>query len=451
MSGHWNHYFSSYDNITTVIQNDPSIEQIAFPMTDEMLNDASIRLMHFPEEMDWLQRKGMSNFDMQCRYDTEAVGISYLSPIGNQCGCGMSEFQPTFSYWSYEDNNSSDLVDGEGNYKFMKNSPSVRLARRFAMRNQTVCFVGDSVDWQLYNGFKNNLHRAETLHKKKCGSSFLNISSTEYPAQYSTNGTMEDRKHRKRMGDGFWMLMNQVRETTVLFHDTLDEFRFRYLQHYKYAPWTYEYMNSCDVIMMNQALHYRLPLPNEELSNDVMAAITYLANYTATNDKVAIWRSALPVHFDTPTGHYHDNPVACVSHNDTYILQEGNELQEYTKVHKQAFAELCQTDTSSCGQLTHTCTVDTKSTDLFTVHAFWVANNMTEELELHENDEAIVTGTIHNWPLFDLFNTPMWHASLYVPGCCDCTHFCYIPALFEEAFKRLDLILSAVTSSHPGN
>jgi hypothetical protein len=92
------------------------------------------------------------------------------------------------------------------------------------------------------------------------------------------------------------------------------------------------------------------------------------------------------------------------------MLQEGNELQEYMKTHKKAFAKLCQTDTSSCGQMTHTCTVDTKSTVLFTVHAFWVANNMTDELKLHENDEAIVTGTIHNWPLFDLFNTPMWHS-----------------------------------------
>jgi hypothetical protein len=286
MSGHWVHYFSSCDNISnTVIQKDPSVEQIAFPMTDEMSNDASIRLMHFSEEMNWLQGK-KTDFDgcrMQSTSD-KGRGISYLSSIGNQCdGCNMLEFQPTFSYWS--------SANDEGKYNFMKNSPSVRLARCFAVKNQTVCFVGDSVDYQLYYGFKNNLHRAETLHKKKCGSSFLNISSTEYPAQYSTNGTMEDRKYRKRMEDGFWMLMNEVKETTVLFYDTHDEFRFRYLQHYWYAPWTYEDMNSCDVIMMSQALHYRPP-DTDALFNDTMAATTYLnlANFTAAkreNEKTA--------------------------------------------------------------------------------------------------------------------------------------------------------------------
>lgn len=279
---------------------------------------------------------------------------------------------------------------------FKENSSSVRLARRFARKNQTVCFVGDSVDYQLYYGFKNNLHRAETLHQKNCGSSILNISSTQYPAQYSTNGTQTDTYwiERKRLPDDFWMLMREIRETVVVFHDTHDEFRFRYLQHYKYAPWTYEYMNSCDIIMMNHALHY-VP-KDEQLFNDTLAAIIYLANYTAANDKVAIWRSALPVHFDTPDGHYTDKPMACVAHNDEYILKEGNELQEYTKVHNRAFAKLCQTDTSSCGHLTHTCTVDTKSTDLFTVFALWMANNMTDELERHADAEAIATGTIHN-------------------------------------------------------
>ena len=239
--------------------------------------------------------------------------------------------------------------------------------------------------------------------------------------------------------------MLEIRETAVVFRDTHDEFRFRYLQHYKYAPWTYEYMNSCDIIMMNHAIHY-VP-KDEQLFNDTLAAIIYLANYTAANDKVAIWRSALPVHFDTPDGHYTDKPMACVAHNDEYILKEGNELQEYTKVHNRAFAKLCQTDTSSCGHLTHTCTVDTKSTDLFTVFALWMANNMTDELERHADAEAIATGTIHNWPLFDLFNTPMWHSDQAVIGCCDCTHFCYIPTLFEEAFERLDLLLSEISSN----
>jgi L-rhamnose mutarotase len=75
----------------------------------------------------------------------------------------------------------------------------------------------------------------------------------------------------------------------------------------------------------------------------------------------------------------------CVAHKDEYILKEGNKLQEYTNMHKKAFAKLCQSDTSSCGQLTHTCTVDTKSTDLFTVYAYWVANNMTDELGRHKD------------------------------------------------------------------
>lgn len=335
ISGHWIHYFSYFDNISNVLQLDSSIQQVAHPITNDLLNHASIQSSHLVEELSWLRGPGHSTFGQftdnvggVCRWKKDndpGRGISYMSSIGNQCGCGMKQFQPTISSWSYEDNVTSTNSKDDVN---MKVSPSVRLARRFASKNQTVCFVGDSVDFQFYDGFRNNLFRAKAIYQECCNKSTLNITSRRYPARYSTNNTSRDRKSRLRVDDDSFRLMQEVFESTVKIHgEDEGEFRFLYLKHYMYAPWTYEYMDSCDVIIMNQALHYGIPAAKDELLSDTMAAITYLANFSAANDRLAIWRTSLPQHFDTPNGHFAKGRH-CVAIKDEYILREGNHLQE---------------------------------------------------------------------------------------------------------------------------
>ena len=144
-------------------------------------------------------------------------------------------------------------------------------------------------------------------------------------------------------------------------------------------------------------------------------------------------------HFDTLDGHYRkhlgEESTHCATLKGKY--SNNSEVQLYMKTHNRAFSKLCNRESKSCGQLQHTCTVNTKSTDLFTVYWYWIRNNLTAELQQVENAESNVTGNILMWPLFDLFDVPMWHIDNF-----DCTHFCYVPALYDAAFERLELLLS---------
>jgi hypothetical protein len=46
-----------------------------------------------------------------------------------------------------------------------------------------------------------------------------------------------------------------------------------------------------------------------------------------------------------------------------------------------------------------------------------------ERLERFRRVNPIVTGSILQWNVADLFDIPSWHAG---PG--DCSHFCYVPS-----------------------
>ncbi|KAL7516579.1 hypothetical protein ACHAWX_001578 [Stephanocyclus meneghinianus] len=475
MQGHWQHYFVFFDNMSEMILADPSIKESAFPLTSNFLNDTSIQAMYLVEEIHWLHGQGLPlsnqphpakswNFNgrphCRHRWDTDTDrGISYLSTIGNQCGCGSTTFQPSHSYWLYGDDKKTTTVgihstetsessakfDQKGGNILAKRSPSLRLARYFARKNQTLCFAGDSVDYQFYFALKNNLHRTELLHQKHFNTSFVNVSSHHYPIEYKT--TPGDPLKGYRLGDSDWRIAQEVLETRVIFHDEPDNsFTFQYLKLYGWGPWLYEYMDACDVIIMNLALHYVASgdfpgRTGHTLFDDTQAAITYLTNFSAgAQNRIAIWRSSLPQHFDTHNGHYpSDNNVAqtpCVAIKEDYSPKGKNRTQEYNRVHSSAFEKFCHTNQSSCGNMMYTCTVNTTSMDFRTVYFYWVANNLTVELDRTKHDKANVTGSILLWQLFDLFDVPVWHSS---NG--DCSHFCYVPALYEAAFQRLELLL----------
>lgn len=478
--GHWSHQFA-FSNTTDLIQIDPRLRQDAVALTNESLNALSAHKIYLNEEMHWLQgnnlppsRTGWGFGKEQCTRNTPHNdfdrGISYLSTMGNQCGCGTEAFQPSHSVWVHDE--ASTRTTNLQNHDLLSESPSMKLARRFAQKNQTVCFAGDSVEFQFYFALRNNLHRMEMLYREHFNKSVVNVSSHLHPLHYSTNTTSNIRMKGYRWPDDFWMLATDFWETTVTFtNNPLEEFRFKYFKHYMWAPWLYEHMETCDVIIMNHGLHYRMKKRGmEELYADTKAAIMYLANFTASSEnRVAVWRSALPQHFDTPDGHYpHDRKVEdkkCVAINKDYILQENNTGQEYTKVHQEAFSTFCSKERSLCGYLKHTCTVNTRDVDVLSVYYYWVKNNMKSELEHAEHMDPIVTGTILEWPLFDLFDVPMWHARgksshgmillfiripfsnniIYIEISIldeDCSHYCYVPALYEAAFQRLDLLLS---------
>ena len=476
--GRWNHQFA-FSNTTDLIQVDPRLQQDSVSITNESLNELSVHKIYLSEEMNWLHGSnlppsptGWGFGKEQCTRNTPHNdvdrGISYLSTMGNQCGCGTEAFQPSHSYW--ELNRAVSRKTNLHNYDLLSKSPSMKVARRFAQRNQTLCFAGDSVEFQFYSALKNNLHRVELLHQEHFNKSIVNVSTHLYPLQYSTNTTSNFRPKGYRFPDDFWMLATDFWETTVTFtNNPLEGFRFKYYKHYMWAPWLYEHMETCDVIIMNHGLHYPIKKQRgmEELYADTTAAIMYLANFTShSENRVAIWRSSLPQHFDTPDGHYPDRKAKvkqCVAIKEDYISQQNNTGQEYTKIHDRAFSSFCSSESSLCGHLQHTCTVNTHAVDVLSVYYYWVKNNLKSELEHAKHMNPNVTGNILEWPLFDLFDVPMWHAKgkscRPVRFIChvasiqpsyhhkfivddDCSHYCYVPALYEAAFQRLDLLLS---------
>ena len=316
------------------------------------------------------------------------------------------------------------------------------LARRLSQKNQTLCFAGDSIEYQFYFALKNNLHRVELLHREHFNKSFVNVSSYQHPIHYSTNTTSYIRKEGYRPPDDYWRLAKVIFQTEVTFTDNpLDVFRFMYFKHYKWAPWLYDRMETCDIIIMNHGLHY-FPLDKgskstKELFGDTTAAIMYLTNFTAHSDnRVAIWRSNLPQHFGTPSGQFR--------HDDNFIVADSEKCvaskettQDSTTIHNRAFSALCSRSTL-CGHLKYTCIVNSYAVDLFSayyyywiannltteleqskgitkldlfsVYHYWVVNNLTSELELAQQMDPNVTGTILTWQLFDLFDVPMWHS-----------------------------------------
>ena len=423
--GHWEHQFA-FSNMTDLIQIDPRLRQNAVPITNESLNKLSDERIYLSQEMNWLHGKSLPPTfgNSQCIWtdDDDGRGISYLSTNGNQCGCGTAAFQPSHSIWVLNEENTSKATTSRANSQYndiFGESPSIKLARRFARKNQTVCFAGDSIERQFHTALRNNLHRAELLHREHLNKSIVNVTTHQYPLHYVTNATSYGRTERYRMPDDFWMFGREVEETTVTFMDSPREgFRFKYFKQYMWAPWMYEHMESCDVIIMNQALHYHWINGRKELYDDTTAAISYLINFTASSEnRVAIWRSALPQHFDIPEGHYPLDKIVqdkkCVAIKEEYILQENNSKQEYNKVHDQVFSELCSTENSSCGDAKLRCTVKTNDQDIFSVYSYWIANNLTAELKHAQKVNPTypnVTGTILRWELFDLFDVPMWHA-----------------------------------------
>jgi len=194
--------------------------------------------------------------------------------------------------------------------------------------------------------------------------------------------------------------------------------------------------------------------------DDMLAAITYLSNFTASKAKrVAVWRSALPQHFPTKDGHFYGwkkmQKDSCSAIDKVY---SGKHQQTYNEVYDEAFSKLCQpkeqidsTAMQSCDNHRHLCKVNPAAeVDYQTIYNFWRANNCTEPMEreqlrlstLNSTEERHATGTIYRWNIFDLFDITQWHAKDL-----DCSHFCYIPPLFEASFHRLELLLSPLLAS----
>ena len=187
-------------------------------------------------------------------------------------------------------------------------------------------------------------------------------------------------------------------------------------------------MEDCNIIVMNLGLHYSprgkmYGKSFQPLIGDMFAALTYLTNFTSSrDDRVAIWRSALPQHFDTSDGNYDEGELAKVKDKKCVHVKDPNSKQPYNKLYDEAFSRMCSRESRpeidglhlDCGSIRESCRVNVTSLDYYTVYSYWLRNNLTEDVEaFHKrHNNATMTGEIFRWNIYDLFDVPTFHSEV---------------------------------------
>ena len=179
---------------------------------------------------------------------------------------------------------------------------------------------------------------------------------------------------------------------------------------------------------MNLGLHYS---PDGEmygdnfqpLMKDMSAALAYLTNFTSSrDDRIAIWRSALPQHFDTSDGNYNNKELARLKVKKCVHLKDSNSKQPYNRLYDEVFSQICSRGLMhnvdrlhlDCAGFWESCTVNVTSVDYYTVYNYWLRNNLTEDVEaFHErHDNTTIVGEILRWNIYDLFDVPTFHSEV---------------------------------------
>jgi len=458
-------------------------------------------LMYLPQELMWLKGQNLPRDFETCTRNNNY--LLYNSVLGHQCGCGVRGFAPAHSVWVYNTTGQhspavvekqKQLSTNPENYYFDQ-SPTLRLAKQLAYANATICFSGDSIDYQIYKAFHNNLRRIEQIYQRVFPGrdKIVSVVTREIRVHHATKpGNVSDWfLHGRRPPDGDNSFLTAIRpppggygsiysilETKAHFRDqnsngTLRRARIRYYMSYGWSPWNVDFMEDCNVNIMNLGLHYK-PYGDHmgketrnPLMEDMFAAITYLSNFTSSQKRrIAVWRSALPQHFDTHDGHFHGWGNLAKDHTCSDIDKKGTNTtrQIYNQVYDEAFSKLCPssdqkvkdeiTQQQACSSSMHVCSVKPAGeVDYQTIHKFWRDNNCTEHIERErlrlinlgsekEQKNVVVKGTIMRWNVFDIFDVRLWHTRNK-----DCSHYCYIAPLFETAFERLEILISPLLAT----
>ncbi|KAL7534598.1 hypothetical protein ACHAXR_005984 [Thalassiosira sp. AJA248-18] len=455
-NGYWHHHIHSENN-NSLLSNDRSVQEI-----------------YFPEEMMWLKGQNKPQNFGKCTRSNKF--LMYNAPVGHQCGCGVKGFTPSHSVWMH---NATIKTPAAPNSDYFASSPTLRLAKLLANANATLCFSGDSIDYQIYAAMHNNLRRIDQLHQlyHPGEERLVSVVTREIPVThkyYTKPGNIDDwflHGHRPPNGDGSFLnarrpppggfgSMYSILETKAHFRDEesegkLKRARIRYYMSYGWSPWNVDFMEDCNVIVMNLGLHYNsdgVHMGKETrhtLMDDMLAAINYLTNFTASKDnRIAVWRSALPQHFPSHDGHFHGWDKMRKDESCS-VVNEGNHTNRhgvYNNVYDEAFSKQCQLEhqidaatKQPCDHL-YRCSVDPRVEKYQTIYKFWRDNNSTEHMERERSRLANLSrieGKIFRWSLFNLFDVISWHSADL-----DCSHVCYVPQLFEAAFERLELVLS---------
>lgn len=397
--GHWQHTTS--DTFPSALQSNPSIKRLLFP-----------------KEVEWMKgRLPWQGFDT-CKYEKNM--LMYNGIVGHQCGCGVRGFEPSLPEWIFDTTIKSRQYSDEDDAihpswaEYYESSATLRLARELANANATLCFAGDSIDYQIYYAMQNNLKRVSQLHAMHSSVSprILNVMTREIVVNHTTTpGTMDDwflNGRRPPNGDGSFVTGNRpppggfgsmysILETKAWFknENELDSklARIRYFMTYGWSPWNVDFMENCNIVVMNMGLHYKPDgdhigkQTRKPLVEDLRAAFTYLANFSSSNEnRVSVWRSALPQHFDTFDGHFHGwenlpKDHSCIDFKRSAAKdQESSVRQNYNSLYDEVFASMCQQSQNRvqqpCSHLKHECSVDVMSTEFQTIYKVSMIDNL---------------------------------------------------------------------------
>lgn len=214
--GHWLHHPRTTSNISTV------------------LNDSSTRHQYFPNEINWI--KGI---DLPSSFQPKPCigqGEAYTSRLGNKCGCGTREFEPTHSPWVYPTDGES-TTSHPGDEAAPHSNSIVRLVHRLINSDATLCFAGDSIDLQLYDSIHMQLRRFQSLQKFHFNTLYnVSLETREIPVSYRTKCGKLFEGHRPC---GF-KSMDSIKETLVFVNKESDREkvgRIRYYKFYGWSPW----------------------------------------------------------------------------------------------------------------------------------------------------------------------------------------------------------------------
>lgn len=138
-NGYWHHHHDIQNN--SLLLNNPNFQQ-----------------SYLPEEMRWLKGTLPQSF-ATC---TGGQFLMYRTITGHQCGCGVRGFAPSHSVWVH---NQTNTIPSKDNQNYFSSSPTLRLAKQLANANATLCFSGDSIDYQIFSAFYNILKRLDRLHR----------------------------------------------------------------------------------------------------------------------------------------------------------------------------------------------------------------------------------------------------------------------------------------------
>jgi len=242
------------------------------------------------------------------------------------------------------------------------------------------------------------------------------------------------------------------------------------IEQHRFQPWGLHYIEEaeCDVLLMNLGFHYppgkgegrkedqrqKPPLPLHDPS--VLGLVQWAVNWTQSGkDRVAIWRETTPQHWnhsanglwvmDRSKDRYWSplNEAGCMELNNPKDGQMFN--QNFNKILTGLTVPSPGGDRARLKSLRGRKIRIQSPTER---EKFWEAFKWREEMEQERQRKEARGGRAQEGIVYvldlhqDLAGHPEWHMN---KG--DCTHFCFLPALWDFLFERLALHIAAITEA----